>query len=161
VTVEPHGEVAAAEDAERLLVVGSRQQRRLVQADAVALVGEFLVVVLALEGARAGDELLGATAEVGVGAVGLGPGVVADTVEGLVDQRAVVRPEAGMGRQGGRGGIGNEGSRDSAPSGALNTISKERERERAQPVSPTQIRNSISTTVSTLGSSSGSGDESA
>jgi hypothetical protein len=161
VPVEPDGQVAAAEDAQRLLVLGSRQQRRLVQADTVALVGEFLVVVLAFERARAGDKLLGATTEVDVGAVGLGPGVVADAVECLVDQRPVVRPETGMGRQCGRGRVGNEGSRDGAPSGALNTISKERERERAQPVSPTQVRNSISTMVSTLGSSSGSGDESA
>jgi hypothetical protein len=119
VAVEPDGEIALAEDAQRLLVVGSRQERRLVPADRVALLGELGVVVLALERAGAGQELLGTATKVDVGAVGLGPRVVADTVEGLVDQHAVLRAQARVAGQSNRGGVGDESGRDSAPCGAL------------------------------------------
>ena len=119
VAVEPDGQVAPAEDAQSLLVVGGRLQGRLVPANRVALLGELGVEVLAARRARPGNPLLSATAKVGVGAPVVGPGIVGDTVECLVNHRSILGPQAGMRRQGRRGGIRHEGSRNSAPSGAL------------------------------------------
>ena len=161
VAVKPHRKVTPAENAQRLLVIRGRQQGRLVPADRVALLGELGVVVLAVQRPGAGDELLGATAEVGVGAVGLGPRVVADAVERLVNQDAVLATAAGVAAERDRGSVGDESSRDGTPGGTLAIdVSKQRTSRGSRKILLTQTRTRSSTMVSTLGSSCGSGDES-
>ena len=125
VTVDPDREVRHAEDAESLGAVGSREESRLVQADAVALLGEFLVVILAKIRAGARDELFGTTAKVSIGAVHLGPGCVSEAVEGLLDERAVGITRPSVGGQGDGGSISDEGSRDSAPGRSLHLVRQE------------------------------------
>ena len=122
VTVDPDGEVRRAEDAEGLGAVGGRKESRLVQADAVALLGEFLVVILAEIRTGARDELLGTTAKVGIGAVHLGPGRVSEAVEGLLDERTVGITRPGVGGQGDGGGVSDEGSGDGAPGRSLHLV---------------------------------------
>ena len=124
ITVQPHGQVALAEDTEGLLLGVSGKERGLIQADGVALLGELGVVVLALVRALAGNELLGTSAEVDVGAGLSGPGVVVDAVEGLLDQRAVFGTAAGVAGQGNGGGVGDEGGRYGAPSSLLEGVSE-------------------------------------
>lgn len=158
VTVQPHGQVALAEDTEGLLLGVGGEEGGLVQADGVALLGELGVIVLALVGALAGDELLGTSAEVDVGAGLSGPGVVVDAVEGLLDQRAVFATATGVAGQGDGGGVGDEGGRDGAPGSLLDGVSNS---SRGIVILLTQTRRKISTMVSTLGSSKGSGEESA
>lgn len=119
VAVEPDGEVALAEDAEGLLLGVGGEEGGLVEGDGVALVGELLVVVLALVGALAGVELLGTTAEVDVGAVHGSPGVVGNTVESLVDDGTVEGTLAGVGGEGGGSGIREGSSGDGTPGRSL------------------------------------------
>lgn len=124
VAVEPHGEVALAKDTEGLLALVSSKERGLVHADGVSLLLELLVVVLALERLLAGKELLGTTTEEDIGATVASPGVVGVAVESLVNQRTILATGTGVASEGNGGGIGEVGSRDSAPSTALGFVSK-------------------------------------
>ena len=121
VAVEPDGHGALAEDTEGLLAVVELKEGGLVQADRVALVGELLIVVLALVGSGAGDELLSTATEENIRAVLLGPRVVGHAVKGLVDERTVLATETGVAGESNGGGIGDGGSGDSAPSTTVNT----------------------------------------
>lgn len=126
VAVQPDGQVALGENTESTLADVDVVQGSLVQADSVALVGKLLVVVLALVGVLAGVELLGTATEEDVGAVLLGPGVVGDAIESLVNQRTVLGTATGVARQGNGSGIGKEGSGNGAPGTILSAVSESR-----------------------------------
>ena len=161
VAVEPDGHGALAEDTESFLAGVEGVEGGLVGAYAVALVGKLLIVVLAQVGALAGVELLSTTAKEDVGTTVVGPAVVGNTVEGLVNERTVLATATSVAGQGNGGSIGNVGSGNGTPSTVLRRHVSERHAELWQMERLTQIRLKISTMVSTLGSSKASGEESA
>lgn len=122
VAVQPDGQDALGEDTESLLVVVDSLESSVVQADRVALLGELLVVILALVRTLAGEELLGTATEEDIGAVLSSPGPVGDTIESLVNERTILGTLAGVASEGNGSGISKEGSRDGAPSTTLNKL---------------------------------------
>lgn len=106
VSIQPHGEILLAKDTEGPLVVGGLEERRLVQADRVSLLGKLGVVVLALVGVFTCKEVLCTASKEDVGPVSLCPAVVGESVERLVDQGTVLATEASVACQGDRSGIG-------------------------------------------------------
>lgn len=123
VAVQPDGEVALAEDTEGGLADVGGLEGSVVQADGVALLGKLLVVVQSLVGALAGEELLSTATEEDVGATLVGPGVVGDTVEGLVNESTVLGTATAVAGESNGSGIGKEGSGDGTPSTILGSVS--------------------------------------
>jgi hypothetical protein len=118
IAVEPNGQVALAEDTESTLALVGLEKRCLVVGDSVALLLELLVVVLALVRAL-GEEVLGTATEENIGALVLGPAVVAVAVESLVDERTVKASGTGVASESNRSSIGKVGGRNSTPSTTL------------------------------------------
>lgn len=116
VAVQPDGKIALAKDAEGFLARVDFLERRLVQTHCVVLVRKGLVVVFAAVGALAGKELLSASTEIHVGPAVVGPAVVGQAVEGLVNKGTVLGTAPGVPGQGNGSGVGQERSRDGAPS---------------------------------------------
>jgi hypothetical protein len=85
VAVQPNGHGALAENTKSLLAVVGSEERLLVIADGVALLGEFSIVVLALVRARTGVELLSTATEEDIRAAVVCPGVVGHAIESLVN----------------------------------------------------------------------------
>ena len=117
VAVKPDGEMGLTEDTERLAAVAQLEERRLIEANIVARVGELGVVVLAAVTLVAGDELLGATAEPDVGTALFGPAIVANTVQSLLDERAVIVAGPRVARQSDRRSVRQSGGGNRTPGG--------------------------------------------
>lgn len=92
VSVQPLGHVGHGEDTQSALSVGSVLKSGVVLDDVVALVAELLIIIQALEGFAAGNELFGTTTEKHIGSSELRPCVVLDAVEeGIYDARHEIR----------------------------------------------------------------------
>jgi hypothetical protein len=112
VAVEPLGHVGGGKDTESLLSRFGGKQGGAVLDDLVALLGELLVVVLALIShttERGRIELLGTTTEDNING-SLGPGVVLDTIEEGVDNSTILGAGTCVGDQRSRRRVGNESS---------------------------------------------------
>lgn len=121
IAVKPDGQVALAEDTESTLALVGLEKRGLVVGDSVALLLELLVVVLALVRALR-EEVLSTAAEENIGALVLGPAVVAVAVESLVDERTVQASSTGVTSESNRSSIGKVGGRNSTPSTTLKKL---------------------------------------
>ena len=124
VAVEPLGHVGGGEDTKGFLVVVGRQQSSAVLDDLVILLGELLVVVLALVGdttKRGRVELLSTTTEDNING-DVSPGVVLDTVQVGVDNSTVLSTVASVGDESSRSGIGNVRSRNNTDVAASEAV---------------------------------------
>lgn len=119
IAVKPDRKVASAEDTESTLALVSLEERGLVVGYGVTLLLELLVVVLALVGALASNEVLGTTTEENIGTFVLGPAVVAVSVKSLVDQGTVLASKTGVTGEGNGGSVGKVSGRNSTPGTAL------------------------------------------
>ena len=121
IAVEPGGQVALGKYSEDALLRRRCFEGRLVLSDLVALVGKFGIVVLALVGCWVGEELLGTSTKVRLGATLGGPGVIGHPVESHVNEGPILAPEPGVARQGDWGSIGDECGGHSTPNTAPDT----------------------------------------
>lgn len=119
IAVKPDRKVASAEDTESTLALVSLEERGLVVGYGVTLLLEFLVVVLALVGALASNEVLGTTTEENIRTFVLGPAVVAVSVKSLVDQGTVLASKTGVTGEGNGGSVSKVSGRNSTPGTAL------------------------------------------
>ena len=106
VTVQPSGQVGNREKTKSTVLVGGGFKRGLVQAKAVTLFGEQLVVIA--RGILAGEEVLSTGTEKNIRAVEISPGVVSDALEESADNVVIFTAKTGVGSKSTGGGISKE-----------------------------------------------------